>query len=95
MLPLLSGSFASQVLTLSFYGWVCALYLGLLSTVFGYLLSYALINRGAVPRLSIQLYLIPVVSVAGGAHMLGEPLTIPVLVGGGLIPLALGVTTWS
>jgi drug/metabolite transporter (DMT)-like permease len=95
LLPLLSGGFASQVLALSFYGWVSVLYLALLSTVFGYLLFYALISRGAVSRLSIQLYLVPVVSVAGGALLLSEPITTSVLIGGGMMLAAVAIVTWK
>jgi drug/metabolite transporter (DMT)-like permease len=95
MLPLLSESFVAQSSALSFYGWVSVLYLALLSTVFGYLLFYTLISRGAVSRLSIQLYLIPVVSVIGGALLLNEALTLSVLVGGGLMLAAVAISTWK
>lgn len=93
MLPLLSGSFVDQVASLSFYGWMGVLYLALLSTVFGYLMFYALVSRGAVTRLSIQLYLVPVVSVIGGALILAEPVSPSVVVGGGLMLFAVGITT--
>jgi drug/metabolite transporter (DMT)-like permease len=95
LLPFLSESFISQASTLSFYGWVSVLYLSLLSTVFGYLLFYTLVSHGAVSRLSIQLYLIPVVSVIGGALLLNETLTLPVLVGGGLMLSAVAISTWK
>jgi drug/metabolite transporter (DMT)-like permease len=95
MLPLLSGSFVSQVSVLSFYGWVSVLYLSLLSTVFGYLLYYTLISKGAVSRLSIQLYLAPVVSVAGGALLLSEPVTTSVFIGGGMMLAAVAIATWK
>lgn len=95
MTPLLSGSFLSQAEALSFYGWIDVLYLGLLSTMFGYLLFYTLVRRGAVTRLAIQLYLIPVVSVVGGALLLMEPITPSVVAGGGLMLAAVGVTTWK
>ncbi len=95
MLPLLSQSFLSQAASLSLYGWVSVLYLGLGSIVFGYLLFYALVSRGAVSRLSIQLYLIPVVSVIGGNLLLAEPFTASVVVGGGMMIAAVAVTTWK
>ena len=95
MLPLLSRSLVTQASSLSFYGWASVLYLALLSTVFGYLMFYAMVSRGAVTRLSIQLYLIPVVSVVGGALLLNEPLTLPVLVGGGMMLTAVAVSTWK
>ena len=95
MLPLLSGSLFAQASALSFYGWASVLYLSLLSTVFGYLMFYTLVSRGAVSRLSIQLYLIPVVSVIGGALLLSEPVTTSVVAGGGLMLVAVAVTTWK
>ena len=93
--PLLSGGFVAQVESLSFDGWVGVVYLSLLSTVFGYLMFYALVSRGAVTRLAIQLYLVPVISVLGGALLLAEPVTLPVVLGGGLMLVAVGITTWS
>ena len=94
MLPLLSGGFVAQVESLSFYGWVGVVYLSLLSTVFGYLMFYTLVSRGAVTRLAIQLYLIPVISIIGGALLLTEAVTPAVVAGGGLMLSAVGITTW-
>jgi len=56
---------------------------------------YAMVSRGAVTRLSIQLYLIPVVSVVGGALLLGEPVTLSVVAGGGLMLVAVAISTWK
>jgi drug/metabolite transporter (DMT)-like permease len=95
LLPLMSGSFFAQVSALSAYGWTSVLYLSLLSTVFGYLMFYAMVSRGAVTKLSIQLYLIPVVSVVGGALLLSEPVTLSVIAGGGLMLVAVAISTWK
>ncbi|MDG7007660.1 MAG: DMT family transporter [Nitrososphaerota archaeon] len=95
MLPLLSGSFVSQTEALSFDGWVGVVYLALLSTVFGYLMFYTLVRRGAVTELAIQLYLIPVIGVIGGALLLAEAVTPAIVFGGGLMLFAVGVTTWK
>ncbi len=95
LLPLLSGSFFTQASNLSSMGWVSVLYLSLLSTVFGYLMFYTLVSRGAVTRLSIQMYLIPVISVIGGAILLDEPVTVSVMVGGGMMLAAVGIATWK
>ena len=95
MVPLLSGSFFSQAASLSVEGWLGVLYLGLLSTVFGYLMFYTLVSRGAVSRLSIQLYLIPVVSIVGGALLLAEQVTATVVIGGGMMLAAVAITTWK
>ena len=93
MLPLLSGSLVSQLRSLSTDGWLSVLYLSVVSTVLGYLLFYTLVGKGAVSRVSIQLYLVPVVSVVSGALILGEQLTVLTLVGGGLMLASVGLVT--
>ena len=93
LLPLLSGSFVTQVGALSAIGWTSVLYLSILSTVFGYLLFYTLVSRGAVSRLSVQLYLAPIVSVVGGALILNEGFTLFTVAGGALLLLAVALVT--
>jgi drug/metabolite transporter (DMT)-like permease len=95
MLPLLSESFVSQVVSLSLEGWTSVLYLSVLSTTLGYLLFYTLVSRGAVSKLSIQLYLAPVVSVVGGVLLLNESVTALMVVGGGMMLLAVAMATWK
>ena len=93
MLPLLSGGFVTQAESLSLNGWISVLYLSVISTVFGYMLFFTLISHHAVSSLSIQLYLIPIVSVVGGALLLNEPVTIPIMVGGAMMLVAVALAT--
>jgi drug/metabolite transporter (DMT)-like permease len=93
MVPLLSRSFLPQFESLSLVGWASVLYLSALVTVFGYVLFFTILSRGAVSRLSIQLYLVPAVSVAGGALLLGEPVTTTMVVGGAVILVAVALAT--
>ena len=95
MVPLISQSFFTQAASMTLGGWLGVLYLGLLSTVFGYLMFYAMVSRGAVSRLSIQLYLIPVVSIIGGALLLSEQITATVVLGGGMMLVAVAISTWK
>ncbi len=95
LLPLVSESFISQVSKLSATGWISVLYLSILSTVVGYSMFYTLLSRGTVSRLSIQLYLIPIISVIGGTLLLGEKITIFTLAGGATLLLAVGLVTRS
>ena len=76
-------------------GWLAVLYLSLLSTVLGYSMFYTLISRGNVSRLSIQLYLIPIVSIAGGILLLGEQITPLTVAGGAALLLAVALATRS
>lgn len=93
LLPLVSMNFITQVSALSVVGWLSILYLSLLSTVFGYMTFFTLLSRGAVSKLSIQLYLIPIVSVIGGALLLGETITVYTIAGGGALLIAVSLAT--
>jgi drug/metabolite transporter (DMT)-like permease len=95
MLPLLSSSFISQVESLPVDGWISVLYLSVLSTVLGYTLFYTLVSRRAVSTLSIQLYLAPIVSVVGGALLLGESVTPFTAIGGAMMLGAVALATWK
>ena len=95
LIPLFSQSFVAQVSTLPMIGWLAVLYLSLLSTVLGYSMFYTLISRGNVSRLSIQLYLIPIVSIAGGILLLGEQITPLTVAGGAALLLAVALATRS
>ena len=95
LLPLLSQNFFSQVARLSAIGWLAVLYLSILSTVLGYSMFYTLVSRGTVSRLSVQLYLIPIVSVIGGALLLGQKVTVFTIVGGATLLIAIALATRS
>lgn len=93
LLPLLSQSLFTQVANLPPDGWASVLYLSLLSAVIGYAMFYTLISRGNVSRLSIQLYLIPVVGVISGALILGEKVTIFTIAGGAILLFSIALAT--
>jgi drug/metabolite transporter (DMT)-like permease len=95
LVPLVSPSFFSQVSGLPAVGWLAVLYLSILSTVFGYSVFYLLLSRANVSRLSIQLYLIPIVSVIGGALLLGQGVTVFTVAGGAALLLAVALATQS
>ncbi len=93
LLPLISNSFIAQLGTISNIGLLSVLYLSILSTVLGYMMYYTLVSRGALSKLSIQLYLIPVVSVIGGAILLQEQITIFTVIGGAALLLSVALAT--
>jgi drug/metabolite transporter (DMT)-like permease len=95
LLPLLSPDFVVQVSRLSFAGWSSIIYLSLLSSVVGYLLFYSLVNRGAVSRLSVQLYLSPIISVIAGVVLLHEGLNIYTVIGGTILLLSITLATMN
>lgn len=80
-LPMISWQFFAQVFALSVVGWFSVLYLAVLSTVVANMILYTLISNRAVSRLSVQLYLVPLVSLAGGILLLGESFSAFTVVG--------------
>jgi drug/metabolite transporter (DMT)-like permease len=93
ILPLSTQSLLQQAASLSGYGWASVLYLSLLSTVLANLIYFTLVGRQTVSRLSVQLYLVPLVSVTGGIVILGESLSAFTVAGGLILILAVTLVT--
>jgi O-acetylserine/cysteine efflux transporter len=93
ILPLLSWNFITNVSSLSTTGWISVLYLAILSTVIANIILYTLIGGRAVSRLSVQLYLIPIVSLVGGILLLDEGITAFTILGAGLMLAATALAT--
>src|SRR5256712_13635832 len=74
-------NFITQIQQLSTITWLSVIYLALLSTVLANVILYLLIGNRSVSRLSIQLYVVPLVSLVGGIGLLGESLTILTVLG--------------
>ena len=95
LVPLASQSLVAQAEALSTVGWESVLYLALLSTVLTNTIYFTLVHGQAVSRLGIQLFLVPLVSAAGGVLILGEMIAPLTIVGGALLLLAVGLATSS
>jgi drug/metabolite transporter (DMT)-like permease len=80
-LPLITVNFVTQIQQLSTITWLSVIYLALLSTVLANVILYLLIGNRSVSRLSIQLYIVPLVSLVGGIVLLGESVTILMVLG--------------
>src|SRR5438876_87577 len=80
-LPLISMNFITQIQTLSTITWLSVIYLALLSTVVANVILYLLIGNRSVSRLSIQLYIVPLVSLIGGIVLLGAGVTVLTVLG--------------
>lgn len=65
--------------------WGTVIYLGLVMTALGYGLWYHLLSRYPVPKVAPFLLLLPVTSVIGSVFVLGETLSLPVMVGGAVV----------
>ena len=93
LLPLVSPSLIAQTESLSEAGWASVLYLAILSTVLANLIFFTLVNRQAVSKLGVQLYLVPMVSAAGGVLILGESFGLATFAGGTLLLIAVALAT--
>jgi drug/metabolite transporter (DMT)-like permease len=91
LLPLISRSLIEQAQSISEVGWASVIYLAILSTVVANLIFFTLVDRQAVSKLGVQLYLVPVVSAAGGVLVLGESLGLATLAGGALLLTAVAL----
>jgi O-6-methylguanine DNA methyltransferase len=65
--------------------WVSVLVAGVLPSALGYLLFYRLVERAGPSRTLAVTYLIPVFAMAYGAFMLGEAITLAMVVGGAVV----------
>ena len=70
------------------------LFTGFLSAGVANLLWFSLLTRGQATVVSTCIFLVPVFAVASGALVLGEPLTLNVLVGGALTLGGIALVVW-
>ena len=73
-------------------GWLCLLIMGLVHTGITYCLYFSSLKELPGQAAAILSYIDPLVAIVIGVLVLGEPLTIPQLIGGCLI---LGFTLWN
>jgi drug/metabolite transporter (DMT)-like permease len=92
-LPLITLNFITQVQQLSTITWLSVIYLALLSTVLANVILYLLIGHRSVSRLSIQLYIVPMVSLIGGIVLLGEGVTVLTVLGAMLMFTGVALAT--
>jgi len=86
LLPLtINSSLISQVSNLSLKGWFALIFLGIFSTVIGYVIWYIALEKKTASEISIYLYLIPVLSTIISFFLLNEEITYMFILGGFLV----------
>jgi drug/metabolite transporter (DMT)-like permease len=63
-------------------GVLCLLLLGMLGTGYAYLLNYRTLQESGATVASLVTYLVPIVGVAAGVLVLGEPFSLRLVLGG-------------
>jgi len=74
-----------QYAHLSAIGWAAVVFLGLACSGLGYLFWYGALERVEATQVAAFLYLEPLVTLAAAALLLGEPVRLVTVVGGGLV----------
>lgn len=87
---LLSGGVSLE--SMDGVGWLCLLVVGLVHTGITYCLYFTAVEHIPGQEVAILSYIDPLVAVVIGVVVLGEPLTMPQLIGGLMI---LGFTLWN
>lgn len=82
---IISPSIISEVAALSFNGWFAIIFLGVFSTVIGYLIWYIALEIKTASELSVYLYAIPVIATIISFFWFDEQITIFFLLGGILV----------
>lgn len=92
MIPYVALTGGVTVASMDLTGWVCLLIVGLVHTGITYCMYFTAVEHIPGQAVAILSYIDPLVAVIIGVVILGEPLTIPQLVGGAMI---LGFTLWN
>ena len=89
LLPFIRISLFEQVAQMSLTTWGAILFLGLFSTVIGYLLWYYALEIKTASEVSVYLYAIPVVATIASYFLLGDKITYMFILGGILVIVGL------
>jgi drug/metabolite transporter (DMT)-like permease len=89
--PVAAGDLARGRVDLGPLGLFCLLLLGALGTGYAYLLNYRTLQQSGATVASLVTYLVPIVGVAAGVLMLGEPFSARLIVGGLVVVLGVAL----
>lgn len=92
LVPYVALSGGVSLGNLNMTGWVCLLIVGLVHTGITYCLYFSSLKELPGQQAAILSYIDPLVAIVIGVLVLGEPLTLPQLIGGSMI---LGFTLWN
>lgn len=92
MVPYVALSGGVSLEAMNTVGWVCLLVVGLIHTGITYCMYFTAVEKIPGQELAILSYIDPLVAVIIGVAVLGEPLTLPQMIGGAMI---LGFTLWN
>jgi drug/metabolite transporter (DMT)-like permease len=89
LLPFLSKSLLDEVSAMSTRGWIAVIFLGICSTVIGYILWYVALKIKTASEVSVYLYAIPVLSTIISYVLFDDKITLLFIFGGLLVIVGL------
>jgi drug/metabolite transporter (DMT)-like permease len=89
LLPFINYSLVDEITHMPFLGWIAIVFLGVCSTVIGYMLWYYGLESKDASEMSVYLYCIPIVTILIDFFVFNEEITLLFLLGGSLIFLGL------
>jgi len=89
LIPFIRAELFAEVAEMSIDGWVAVLFLGIFSTVIGYVIWYIALEIKTASEISIYLYAIPVLATIISYFWFEDTLTSFFVLGGGLVILGL------
>jgi drug/metabolite transporter (DMT)-like permease len=92
LLPVAGANLATGHVHFNWLGVLCLFLLGTLGTGYGYLLNYRTLQEHGATTASLVTYLVPIVGVAAGVLVLGEPFSYRLLIGGLIVVLGIALT---
>jgi drug/metabolite transporter (DMT)-like permease len=85
LIPFLNNSLITQVNNMSLRAWFAVIFLGIFSTVIGYVIWYVALRIKSASEISIYLYAIPVISTVISFFWFNDEITIMFVFGGFLV----------
>ncbi len=92
LLPAAGVNLATGRVHFAWLGLLCLTLLGTLGTGYAYLLNYRTLQEHGATAASLVTYLIPIVGVAAGVLVLGEPFSYRLVLGGLIVVLGIALT---
>lgn len=89
LIPFINNSLFEQVSQMSFNGWFAVLFLGIVSTVIGYVIWYVALRIKTASEISVYLYAIPVLSTIFSYFIFKDEITLMFILGGALVIIGL------
>lgn len=85
LIPFINSSLLKEISVMPIEGFLAVIFLGLFSTVIGYVFWFEMLNMKSASELSVYLYLIPVLTTLISFIVLGETVNIFFVIGGVMI----------